>query len=331
MATTGQEILSQDVSAIVAEVVKRLKPHLQSAMNTRPAVPEKASLSQASPVHYGSGSDGVFATVDAAVLAAAAAQKKLCALGLDKRGEICSVIRRICVERAEELGRMEYDESRIGRADHKVEKLKLVPRVVGVEIFKTASRIDQTGLHLIEAAPFGVIGMVTPATHSVPTMAGNAINVIAAGNTAVFSPHPAAARSLRYALQLFNRGIQKTCGLANLLTIMEKPTIETANQLFNHPQVALICVTGGPAVVKAAMKSGKRVIAAGPGNPPAVVDEGVNLDKAARDIMAGASFDNNLLCIGEKEVFVVESVFDRMMAAMERAGAVRLTASQIAA
>jgi aldehyde dehydrogenase len=166
--------------------------------------------------------------------------------------------------------------------------------------------------------------MVLPATHSAPTLASNAINVIAAGNAAIFSPHPAAARVAAHALQLFNREIERTVGLKNVITTVAEPGVESAGQIFNHAGVALLCVTGGPAVVKAAMQAGKRVIAAGPGNPPVVVDETADLAAAAAAIIEGASFDNNLLCIGEKEVFVVASVMTGFMAAMREAGAVEL-------
>ena len=177
------------------------------------------------------------------------------------------------------------------------------------------------GLCVIEHAPWGVIGMVLPATHSVPTMASNAINVIAAGNTAVFSPHPAGAKVAVYALRVFNREIERELGIANVITTVREPSIRSAEEIFQHPGMALLCVTGGPAVVQGGQKHGKRVIAAGPGNPPVVVDETADLDAAAEHIITGAAFDNNLLCIGEKEVFVVASVADAFMAAMRRAGA----------
>ena len=201
--------------------------------------------------------------------------------------------------------------------------------VLGVEAMQSDARSDRTGLCVIERAPWGVIGMVLPATHSVPTMVSNAMNILAAGNTAVFSPHPAGARVAAYALQLFNRTIEAEIGVANVITTVAEPSIESAEQIFRHPDVALLCVTGGPAVVKAAAQSGKRVIAGGPGNPPVVVDEDADLDLAARSIIEGAAFDNNLLCIGEKEVFVVESVADDFIAAMSRAGAVQLDARAI--
>ncbi len=201
--------------------------------------------------------------------------------------------------------------------------------MLGVEAMRSDARTDKYGMCLIERAPWGVIGMVLPATHPIPTMASNAINVIAAGNTAVFSPHPVGARAACYALQVFNREIRRELGIVNALATVREPSIRSAEEIFKHPDIALLCVTGGPAVVRAAGKHGKRVIAAGPGNPPVVVDETADLDAAARDIITGGSFDNNLLCIGEKEIFVVKSVADAFKAAMKKAGAVELDAEAI--
>jgi len=279
----------------------------------------------------GAGEDGVFETVDQAVNAAAIAQQRVGAMGLEERGKMNAIIRRICSDNADELARIELAETKIGRADHKAAKLRNIRLVLGAEAMKTEASSDASGLCLVEYAPWGVIGMVLPATHSVPTMASNAINILAAGNTAVFSPHPSGVKVAARGLQMFNREIQLELGVGNVITMAREATIQNAEQIFQHPDVALLCVTGGPAVVKAAMKFGKRVIAAGPGNPPVVVDETADLDAAAKAIIQGASFDNNLLCIGEKEVFVVGSVFDEMMETMTRHKAVRLTKDQIAA
>jgi aldehyde dehydrogenase len=240
-----------------------------------------------------------------------------------------AVIRRLCVENAEEWARIELEETKLGRLDHKIQKLKNIPNVLGVEAMRIDARSDASGLCVIERAPWGVIGMVLPVTHSVPTMASNAINVIAAGNTAVFSPHPSGARCAAYTLQIMNREIERETGIRNAITTVAEASLRAAEEVFRHPRIALLCVTGGPAVVRAAMKHGKRVIAAGPGNPPVVVDETADLDAAAKAIIAGAAFDNNLLCIGEKEVFVVASVADAFMASMRRAGAFQLDAAAI--
>ncbi len=273
--------------------------------------------------------DGVFATVDEAVKAAAEAQLRLAGMSLDDRGRIIAIIRRMCVDRAAEWAAMELAETRLGRVDHKTEKLLSIPKVLGVEALRTQARSDSTGLSILEHAPWGVIGMVLPVTHSIPTMASNAINVIAAGNTAVFGAHPSGAKCAQHALRAFNREIEREVGLRNVIATTSEATLRHAEELFQHPSIALLCVTGGPSVVKAAMKHGKRVIAAGPGNPPVVVDETADLDAAARAIVAGGSFDNNLLCIGEKEVFVVASVADAFIAAMKRAGAIQLDAAAI--
>ena len=268
--------------------------------------------------------DGVFPTVDQAVSAASEAQRRVGALSLADRGRMCDIVKRICGDNASELARMELAETKIGRVDHKTAKLKNIRYVLGPEAMSTEAMSDSTGSCLIEHAPWGVIGMVLPATHCVPTLASNAINILAAGNTAVFSPHPAGAKVTMYGLQWFNREIERELGVANVLTTVAEPTIKAAEEMFNHPGVALLCATGGPAVVKAAAKSGKRVIAAGPGNPPVVVDETADLDLAARSIIAGAGFDNNILCIGEKEIFVLAEVADLFIEAMRRAGALQL-------
>jgi aldehyde dehydrogenase len=311
------QIQDQVIAEIAKEVVARLRVQLQ--MPVKPAAPAPSAAAR----------DGVFSTVDEAVNAAYEAQKKLAALSLDERGKMVEIIVRICNERREELGRMELEETKVGRLDHKILKLTNMRLVLGVESMRSDARSDSTGLCIIEHAPWGVIGMMLPVTHSVPTMASNAINILAAGNTAIFGPHPSGAKVARYALQLFNREIERVFGFSNVLTTVSEASIEAAEQIFHHPKVALLCVTGGMAVAQAAAKSGKRVIAGGPGNPPVAVDETADLDRAARCIIAGAAFDNNLLCTGEKEVFVVASVADAFIAAMKRAGAFQLDSAAI--
>jgi aldehyde dehydrogenase len=318
----------QMVAEIAREVVARLQVQLGAATVAPAPLPTPRSFSgrtapKPTPGH------GVFATVDDAVAAAVRAQRKLAATSLEERGRAIAVIRRLCEQNAEEWAERELAESQIGRLDHKIAKLRSIPKVLGVEALRIDARSDSSGLCIIERAPWGVIGMVLPATHSAPTMASNAINVIASGNTAIFSPHPAAARIAAFALQAFNREIERETGIADVLTTVAEPSIESAQAVFQHHDVALLCVTGGPAVVKAAMAAGKRVIAGGPGNPPVVVDETACPDAAAKAIVEGASFDNNLLCIGEKEIFVVAPAADRFVAAMRKAGAFELDRAAI--
>ena len=313
---TQDSVSPQLIQEIAREVVARLRE--QMSQQPVAAAPRPAG-----------GQDGVFATVDEAAEAAYEAQKKVAALSLEDRKKMTDIIVRICNDRRVELGTMEMEETKVGRLDHKILKLTNMRFVKSVEFLQTAAHSTTDGLCIIERAPWGVVGMMLPVTHSVPTMASNAINILAAGNTAVFGPHPSGAKVAQYALQLWNREIERELGVANVLTTTRDASIENAEQIFHHPKIALLCVTGGAAVARAAAKSGKRVIAGGPGNPPVVVDETADLDRAAQCIIAGASFDNNLLCIGEKEVFVVASVADAFIQAMRRAGAFQLDAAAI--
>jgi aldehyde dehydrogenase len=273
---------------------------------------------------------GVFADVNSAVEAALLAQRQFEARGLEGRRKAVSCIRDICIKQADALGREELEETKIGRLDHKIEKLVAAgERIPGVEFLRTEACTGENGVTLTEYAPFGVIGVVTPVTHSLPTLAGNAISMLAAGNALVCNPHPSGARVACHGTQLFNQAIHHAIGIDNLITIIEEPTLESAQAIFDHRQVRLLCVTGGPAVGKAALRSSKRAIVAGPGNPPVVVDETADLDNAARSIIAGAAYDNNLLCIGEKEVFAVEAIFAELLAAMSKHSAFLLDEKQI--
>ncbi len=238
-------------------------------------------------------------------------------------------VRRITEEQAEELGLLEMEETKIGRLEHKIEKLKIVRLVPGVEFLKTDCLSGDNGVTLIEHAPFGVIGAITPVTHSLPTLAGNVVSMVAGGNTLVVNAHPGGARIAAEGVRRFNKAIFEATGLENIVTIVEQPTLDTAAEIFNHKGVRLLCVTGGPAVARAALESRKRAVVAGPGNPPVVVDESACLENAAKSIIKGASYDNNLLCIAEKQVFAVESIFDNLLSQMGRHGGYKLSSREI--
>jgi aldehyde dehydrogenase len=321
--TTTPAPTAQDVAAIVRQVLAELRQ--TGAPAPRQAAPAGPVTGRSFAGHH-----GIFASVDEAVAAATEAFHHLERLGVEGRKRAIAHIRRIAIGDAEELGRMEFAETGIGRLEHKIEKLKVLgEKVPGVEFMTSEVFSGDHGLAVIEHAPFGVIAAITPVTHSLPTIACNAVNMIAAGNTVVVNPHPSGRKVAAEGVRRFNAAIQRDLGVDNLVCLVAEPTLESAAELFAHRGVKLICVTGGPAVARAALQSPKRAIVAGPGNPPVVVDETADLDHAARSIIQGAAYDNNLLCIGEKQVFVVESVFDRMLVAMERAGALRLHAGQV--
>ena len=249
--------------------------------------------------------------------------------GVEARRKVVDIIKKMCEANATEWGRIELEETKIGRLDHKIEKLQIIKLVPGVEWLRPDGLSGDHGITLEEYTPFGVVGAVTPSTHSIPTLSGNIVNIVAAGNAVVFNAHPAASKCAAMAVRAFNEAIQREIGIENLISIIDPPTFESFKAICGHEAVKLLCDTGGPGVVKAAMQAGKRAICAGPGNPPVLVDETACMKRAARSIIQGAAYDNNLLCIGEKEVFVLEGVADKLMGELEKQGAVRMNSGQL--
>ena len=273
---------------------------------------------------------GVFSDMDRAIEAAETAQQELVKMTLDKRREIIAGIRETMLCRLDDLCSIAVQETSMGNCRDKNVKNRLaIMKTPGVEDVEPLAYTDDYGLTLVERAPYGVIGSITPCTNPTETLICNGIGMIAGGNAVVFNPHPAARSTSKFTIELFNEAVARAGGPPNLFCTIENPTIESAQTMMKHPKIKLLVVTGGPAVVKTAMQSGKKVIAAGPGNPPAVVDETADLDKAGRDIVNGASLDNNIICICEKEVLAVDRVADRLKEAMKKHGAFELSRSQI--
>lgn len=275
------------------------------------------------------GKRGVFATAGQAAQAAAGAFEQLKQAGFAGREKVVQIVKTLCADNAVAWGHIELEETKIGLIDHKIAKLTGIPGIPGTEWITPVGMSGDNGITMEEFTPFGVIGAITPVTHSIPTIAANVINMVAAGNTIVFNAHPGGARCAAMAVDAFNEAIESELGIANIVTIVEQPTLESFNDICADENIALLCVTGGPGVVAAAMQSGKRAICAGPGNPPVVIAESARLDKAAADVLFGGGFDANLLCIGEKQVFVVDKVYREFMAALEAAGGVKLNPQQL--
>jgi acyl-CoA reductase-like NAD-dependent aldehyde dehydrogenase len=274
--------------------------------------------------------EGVFDSIDGAVQAARGAFVALGKETLVKRNGIIAAIREAMLPAAEELSRMAWEETGLGRVEDKIVKNRLVTtKTPGTEALHPEAVSGDHGLTLFERAPYGVIGAITPVTNPTSTIICNSIGMIAAGNAVVFNAHPSARACSGHTIRLLNRAIRSAGGPPNLIATVAAPTIETAKELMRHPGVRLLAVTGGAAVVEEAMHSGKRAICAGPGNPPSVVDETADIERAARDIVRGASLDNNIICTDEKEVFVVRSVADALLEAMTRHGAYRLSPSEL--
>jgi acyl-CoA reductase-like NAD-dependent aldehyde dehydrogenase len=319
------------IAAIVERVVARIEGELQGRAG--PArepqryagcapPPPKAAPAARTSSSPSAGRDGVFSDMDAAVEAATRAQRELQALPLETRRTVIESMREVSRRERENLSHMAVEETKLGRYEDKVIKNRLATeKTPGTEDLQPWCISGDHGLTLHELAPLGVLASITPTTNPTETIINNGISMLAAGNSVVFNVHPGAKGVSSYYIQLLNRAIVSAGGPPNVLTCMESPTIESAQALMRHEGIRVVVVTGGPAVVKEALRSGKRAICAGPGNPPVVVDETAHLAKAAKGIVDGASFDNNIICTCEKEVLAVAEIADMLKREMHKHGA----------
>jgi propionaldehyde dehydrogenase len=137
----------------------------------------------------------------------------------------------------------------------------------------------------------------------------------------VFSPHPRAKNVSIKLVTMLNKALEEAGAPDNLIATVKEPSIENTNIMMEHPKIRMLVATGGPAIVNKVMSTGKKAIGAGAGNPPVVVDETADIEKAAIDIVNGCSFDNNVPCIAEKEVFAVDQICDYLIHYMKLNGA----------
>lgn len=272
----------------------------------------------------GGGNWGIFESMNDAVEAAAAAQKKYINCTMHDRAAYVQAIRDVVLkqENLEYISRQSAEETGMGNYEHKLIKNRLAAtKTPGIEDLTTDAMSGDDGLTLVEYSPFGVIGAITPTTNPTETIICNSIGMLAAGNSVVFSPHPRAKNVSLHLIRLINRALAEAGAPANLVVTVSQPSIENTNAMMSHPMVRMLVATGGPGIVNTVLSSGKKAIGAGAGNPPVVVDETANIEKAGKDIIDGCCFDNNLPCIAEKEVIVVDSAADYLIFNMKKNGA----------
>ena len=265
---------------------------------------------------------GVFDTMEEALEAVAKAREIYKGYSIEQREKIISVIRRLTLEEANDMAVLGVKETGMGNVVDKTIKHQLVAnKTPGTEDLHPTAITGDAGLTLIEMAPYGVIGSITPSTNPSETVICNSIGMLAGGNGVVFNPHPNAKKTANYAVDLVNRAVLEAGGPENIVVSVKNPTMDSSNVMMKSPIVRMLVATGGPGVVRALLSSGKKAIGAGAGNPPVIVDDTADVKKAARDIVAGASFDNNLPCIAEKECFAFDNIADELISEMQKNGA----------
>jgi propionaldehyde dehydrogenase len=300
----------KQVELIVEKVLESLSSSGQSSSANNP-----------SPA----GSGGVFQEMEDAIQAAAVAQQALVRLPLSTRERIIQCMRDVGWANREAYGRLELEETDLGAVDGTVLKIETACGVPGMEDLASEVFMGDRGVTINERLPVGVIASVNAITNAAPGIIHNGIMMLSGGNTVVHNPHPKTKMISARVMQDINAAIIAAGGPSDCMTTVAEPDIPTAQYLMTHPQIDMISVTGGHRVVEFATKTGKRVIAGGPGNPPVVVDETADLDHSAQCIIRGASFSNCTPCSSEKEIFVVDSVADKLKSLLINHGAYELS------
>lgn len=301
------------ISEIVASVIKSMNGEQTSAVVTG-----------------GTHLKGVFTSMTDALQAVNKAYMELKKYSVAQREEMIKNIRRLTLEEAEAMAKLGVEETGMGNVPHKIIKHQLVAKKTpGTEDLNPVAMTGDDGMTLVEMAPYGVIGSITPSTNPSETVICNSMGMIAGGNGVVFNPHPNAKRTANYAVDLVNRAVLEAGGPENLVVSVENPTKESSDEMMQSPIVRMLVATGGPGVVKALLSSGKKAIGAGAGNPPVIVDDTADVLKAAKDIVDGSSFDNNLPCIAEKECFAFSNIADTLITEMQKHGAYLIKGDEI--
>jgi len=311
------QITENEIKEIVSKVIGELK-------SSKPAEKNWDSTQ-----YNGRKFIGIFDDMNEAIESANRSYKIIRAMSVENREKIISSIRKLTREEAAIMGELGVAETGMGNPEHKrLKHILVADKTPGTEDIVPTAKTGDNGLTLIEMAPFGVVGAITPSTNPSETVICNSMGMLAAGNAVVFNPHPNAIATSNYAVDLVNRASKLAGGPEILVCSMKMPTMESAAIMESHPLIKLLVCTGGPGVVKAVLSSGKKAIGAGAGNPPVIVDDTADIPKAAKDIIDGCTFDNNLPCIAEKEVFVFNNVADQLIEGMKRAGSYQITKEQ---
>lgn len=269
---------------------------------------------------------GIFLDVDEAISAAKKAFNRYLKITLKERNEIIKVIKERILLEADGLAEMTVKETGMGNIENKIEKfIWAVTKTPGIEDLITVARTDDDGMTLYELSPYGVVCSVAPVTNPCATLINNIFSALAAGNSVIHCPHPRAKKVSEILVDKISSIIRDVCGIDNLVVMVKNPSIKKVRQAMRHPDVSLVVATGGKELLKEALACGKKVIGGGSANPVCIVDETAKIENAALDIIESSSFDNNLMCVTEKNIIVVEGVAKKLKEELIKNGAYYIT------
>ena len=260
--------------------------------------------------------------LDAMMEKARYARKNLLKLSLKQREQLIQSIREQMLALAPALLKKLIEQTNMGCLDDKLISLNLiVQNTPALEDLSASVNTGDNGLTLNEFSPYGVIAAFVPLNNLIETMICNTIGMLAAGNAVIFAV-PAAAYTIAQELVIqLNLAVTKAGGPEHLIGVV---TDKQAKELVNHHDIDMVVMTGD-AYYDLNIPICKKIILTGVAHTPVIVDETADVAQAAKDIVAGASFDHNLSFIAEKVIVAVDSVTDFLTHHLITAGAYVLT------
>ena len=266
-------------------------------------------------------------SVQALVSRARCAQKKYEPFRQDQVDAIVRDIGKFVFDNANQLARMAVDETGIGSYEDKVQKNKGKARVIWNNLKDKKSRgiigeEKDTNLTLV-AKPMGVVGAVTPVTNPIVTPMCNGMFALKTGNAVIFSAHPKAQKCTELLGHEFMEIVRAHGGPDDLVQVVTDGSVEKTQELMQS--VDVVVATGGAAMVKSAYSSGKPSFGVGAGNVPVILDRNINLKEAIEKIVAGASFDNGIICSHEQFVLAPDEQYEEALGLFLETGKVWYT------
>ena len=245
------------------------------------------------------------------------AQKKLVKLSMDDRDAIVKLIKSIGqAERAATGARWSWRRPRSAGSITRSKSCKSSSWCPAWSFSRPTRPAAATGSAWKNSPRSACIGIVTPVTHSVPTLSANAINMIASGNSMVANAHPSGANCAAHAdrrIQQADRRQIRHRRSDHLRHAADAGDGRGSLQSSRHSRC-----WSSPAARRWRARPWRP--ASGRSSPGRAIRRWSSMKPPVcktrpTSIVKGAAYDNNLLCIGEKQVFCVESVFDKLIGA----------------
>jgi len=220
------------------------------------------------------------------------------------------------------LGYMAVEESDIGNAEDKVNKIKnkTLGTLWDMRNAKTCGLIEENKALGIRkyAKPIGVIANVVPCTNPESTICCLALSTLKTRNAQIVSPHPRTQKTSYETVQHVRKALEKIGAPVDLVQCIKQTSNAKTSELMAHCDYAV--ATGGAALVKVVYAAGKPAQTVGAGNVVSIVDQTADIAAAAHKIRLSKIANNSASCSSENAVALYEGIYDEMIEALKSEG-----------